>query len=39
MIKDLENRFIILSMEEIRIIGAGYWRRGQKIYEERNKLY
>ena len=21
----------------IRIIGAGYWRRGRKIYEERNK--
>ena len=22
---------------EIRIIGAGYWRRGRKIYEERKK--
>ena len=24
---------------KIRIIGAAYWRKGQKIYEERNKLY
>ncbi|MCK4296482.1 MAG: BrnT family toxin [Candidatus Marinimicrobia bacterium] len=24
---------------KIRIIGAGYWRKGKKIYEERNKLY
>lgn len=23
----------------IRIIGAGYWRKGRKIYEERNKIY
>lgn len=23
----------------IRIIGAGYWRRGKKIYEEENKIY
>jgi len=22
--------------ETIRIIGAGYWRKGQKIYEEKN---
>jgi len=22
----------------IRIIGAGYWRKGKKIYEEENKL-
>jgi uncharacterized DUF497 family protein len=23
----------------IRIIGAGYWRKGKKIYEETNKIY
>jgi uncharacterized DUF497 family protein len=23
----------------IRIIGAGYWRKGKKIYEEKNRLY
>ena len=23
----------------IRIHGAGYWRRGRKIYEEQNKIY
>jgi uncharacterized DUF497 family protein len=23
----------------IRIFGAGYWRRGRKIYEEENKIY
>jgi hypothetical protein len=23
----------------IRIYGAGYWRRGKKIYEEKNKVY
>ncbi|MBF0359387.1 MAG: BrnT family toxin [Oligoflexia bacterium] len=23
----------------IRIIGAGYWRKGKKIYEEKNKIY
>jgi len=23
----------------IRIIGAGRWRRGKKIYEEKNKIY
>jgi hypothetical protein len=23
----------------IRIIGAGYWRRGKEIYEEENKIY
>jgi len=25
--------------EIIRIIGAGYWRRGKKIYEEENKIH
>lgn len=24
---------------QIRIIGAGYWRKGKKIYEEENKIY
>jgi uncharacterized protein len=23
----------------IRIIGAGYWRKGKRIYEEQNKLH
>jgi uncharacterized DUF497 family protein len=23
----------------IRIFGAGYWRRGRKVYEEENKIY
>ena len=23
---------------KIRIIGAGYWRKGKKIYEEENKI-
>lgn len=22
-----------------RIFGAGYWRKGKKIYEEKNKIY
>ena len=22
-----------------RIIGAGFWRKGKKIYEEKNKIY
>ena len=22
----------------IRIIGAGYWRKGKKVYEEKNKI-
>ncbi len=25
--------------EMIRIIGAGYWRKGKKIYEKENKVY
>ena len=25
--------------EIIRIYGAGYWRKGKKIYEEKNKLH
>jgi len=23
----------------IRIYGAGYWRKGRKIYEDQNKIY
>ena len=23
----------------IRILGAGYWRKGRKIYEEQNKIH
>jgi len=26
-------------IKKIRIIGAGYWRRGKKIYENENKIY
>lgn len=25
--------------KKIRIIGAGYWRKGRKAYEEKNKIY
>ena len=25
--------------DAIRIYGAGYWRKGRKIYEEQNKIY
>lgn len=25
--------------KKIRIIGAGYWRKGKKAYEEKNKLH
>lgn len=25
--------------EVVRIYGAGYWRKGRKIYEEQNKVY
>jgi len=25
--------------DTIRIIGAGYWRKGEKIYEEKNKIH
>ena len=24
---------------KIRIIGAGYWRKGKKIYEKENKIH
>ena len=24
---------------KIRIIGAGYWRKGRKIYEQKNKIH
>jgi len=26
-------------VDRIRIYGAGYWRKGRKIYEEKNKIY
>jgi uncharacterized protein len=28
-----------LRLGHIRIIGAGYWRKGVKIYERQNKLH
>lgn len=34
----LTVRFTIRG-ETIRIIGAGYWRRGKAIYEEANKVH
>jgi uncharacterized protein len=32
----LTARFTLRG-EKIRIIGAGYWRKGRKCYEEKNK--
>ena len=29
----------IYRQNKIRIIGAGYWRKGKKIYERENKIY
>lgn len=26
-------------LNRIRIIGAGFWRKGKKVYEEQNKIY
>lgn len=26
-------------LQRIRIIGAGYWRKGKKIYEKENKIH
>ena len=26
-------------VDVIRIFGAGYWRKGKRIYEEQNKIY
>jgi uncharacterized DUF497 family protein len=34
----LTVRFVYRN-RKIRIIGAGYWRRGKKAYEEKNKIY
>lgn len=28
-----------LRDQTIRIFGAGYWRKGRKIYDEQNKIY
>ena len=28
-----------LRQERIRIIGAGFWRKGKKAYEEKNHIY
>ena len=25
--------------ETIRIVGAGYWRKGRKLYEEKNQIF
>ena len=33
----LTVRFIFRN-NKIRIIGAGYWRKGKKIYEKENKI-
>ena len=34
----LTVRFIYRN-NRVRIIGAGYWRKGKKIYEKQNKIY
>ncbi len=34
----LTVRFTI-RRDAIRIIGAGYWRKGKSIYEKENKIY
>lgn len=34
----LTVRFTVRD-ERVRIIGAGYWRRGREAYEEANRLY
>lgn len=34
----LTVRFTYRS-NRIRIIGAGFWRKGKKIYEEKNSIY
>lgn len=34
----LTVRFIYRN-NKIRIIGAGYWRKGKKIYEKENKVH
>ena len=34
----LTVRFIYRN-NRIRILGAGYWRKGKKIYEEENKIH
>lgn len=34
----LTVRFIYRN-NKIRIIGAGYWRKGKKIYEKENKIH
>jgi uncharacterized DUF497 family protein len=37
---NVDNRIMtvrfVLRNSKIRIIGAGYWRKGEKFYEERN---
>ncbi len=33
----LTVRFV-LRAERIRIIGAGYWRKGVRLYEKKNKI-
>jgi uncharacterized DUF497 family protein len=31
-------RFVIRN-QTVRIIGAGYWRKGKRVYEAKNRLY
>ena len=33
-----EAQFAFLDENRIRIFGAGYWRKGKKIYEKENKI-
>ncbi|WP_297823748.1 hypothetical protein [uncultured Paraglaciecola sp.] len=30
--------FLRIEKNRIRIFGAGYWRKGKKIYEQENKI-
>lgn len=39
----VENKVImvrfVIREDRIRIFGAGYWRKGKKLYEQKNKIH
>jgi hypothetical protein len=37
-VKNVHFEWDAYKDEQIRIIGAGYWRRGKEAYEEKNKI-
>lgn len=37
--KDIMTVRFTYRDNKIRIYGAGYWRKGKKVYEEKNKIY